>query len=174
MPAASGTLEVRASHLDRYSRCSFQALAYHRWKLEDLIEPDSEIWPSEKGNLLHQAVKILVENRSENGTFKVLPQEALEQAWRAQPPRGLFRNDRIVRYVQAKLVKVLEAFCEKERTYVQHSQSKPILLDEGMVKLDLGDFSIIGQPDRVDENSSGLFVIDYKTSSQISARHRYG
>lgn len=162
---ASGKLEIRASILDRYSRCSFQALAYHRWRLEDFQEPDTEIWPSEKGNLLHQAVKILVASRDGEGNFKISPMIALNQAWSEQPPRGLFKNDRVIRYVKYRITKVLEAFCEKEREYVQRSQSTPILLDEGVVKLDLGDFAVVGQPDRVDENDAGLFVIDYKTSS---------
>ena len=44
--AASGDMPIlSASLLDSYSRCSLQALVQYRWKLRDLREADTELWP---------------------------------------------------------------------------------------------------------------------------------
>ena len=171
--------EITATALDRYSRCSFQALAYHRWNLKDLREPERDLWPDVRGTILHEAVKLLVRSsramggepgtkkdfsEAEGSFFSLSPREALELAWQARPPRGLFRSVRIESYVKLKLVKILEKFCEKERSYLEKSGVVPVSLDDRTVRLRFPEFSIVGQPDRIDRHPEGLFILDYKSS----------
>ena len=159
--------ELTATEVDRASRCSFQALAYHRWKLRDLREPTTELWPDVRGNLLHEAVRILLKSVTPDGDFRVPPQEALDIAWGKRRPKGLIQSDRIESYLRSRLLNVLHVFCDKERDYLQKSGARPVSLENLNLRLDYPGFSIVGQPDRVDQNQHGLFIMDYKTSGTI-------
>lgn len=167
-PSVTGQpIELSATLVDRYSRCGFQALAFHRWKLKDVREPGTELWPDVRGTLLHDAVRILMLSRSSSGHFAVLPAEALEQAWRRQRPLGLIRTQRVENYVRARMVKVLEVFCEKEREYFIKSQTRAISLDDLTLRLRYPNFSLRGKPDRIDQNEQGLLIIDYKSAGTV-------
>ena len=156
---------LSASLLDSYSRCSFQALAHYRWKVRDLREPDTELWPDIRGNILHEAVRLLVESRDSEGNFSKTPDETLELAWASKRPRGLLKGARIESYVKYRLKQVLFAFCTKEREYVQRAQTKVLGLEDIKFEIPFRGFSVVGEPDRIDEHPDGLFVLDYKTSS---------
>lgn len=159
--------EVSATALDRYSRCSFQALGYQRWRLSDVREPDTELWPDARGNLLHEAVRVLMKTRDPKGAFQLSSEEALQYAWLKKPPRGLIKSQRVEDYVKTKLERILDAFCEKEKEYVLRSGTFPISLDDFRLRLDYPEVSIIGTPDRIDQHPDGLFVMDYKTSGTV-------
>jgi RecB family exonuclease len=159
--------EISATMIDRYSRCSFQGLAYHRWKLRDLRDPDTELWPEVRGNILHQAVKHLLTSRDGDGQFTLSVEDALERAWKEIPPKGLLRSQRVERYVRSRMLKVLHVFCEKERDYFSRARAKIVSLDDQRLSLDYPEFRIVGTPDRIDMTDDGLFIIDYKTSSSL-------
>jgi hypothetical protein len=159
--------ELTATTLERMSRCSFQALAYHRWNVRDVREPDGELWPDVRGTILHEAVRILLTSLNPQDEFTILPREALEQAWRLKRPKGLIRTERIERYVKARMLLVLETFCEKERDYLKRSGTHPFSLEDVSLRLDYPEFSIHGLPDRMDQYQDGLFVIDYKSSGTV-------
>lgn len=160
--------EISASALDAYSRCGFLALAWNRWGLQEQQEPDAELWPQVRGLLLHEAVRLLVESRDEQGNFTLSSTEALERAWQIRPPRGLLRGDRIERYVKSRLLPILDKFRAKEIDYARKSGARPVVLDEREFKLELeGGLVVRGKPDRVDENGHGLFVIDYKSGGSL-------
>jgi hypothetical protein len=161
------TPELTATALDRYSRCSFQGLIYHRWNLRDIREPDTELWPDVRGNILHESVRLLLGSVDEEGNFLLSPEEALNRAWRVKRPKGLMKSERVERYVKARMCLVLRAFCEKERDYLHRSGAQPMSLEESSFRLDYKDFSVIGQPDRIDRFKDGLFIIDYKTSGSV-------
>jgi RecB family exonuclease len=163
--------QITATVLDRYSRCSFQALAYHRWKLRDSREPDSELWPEVRGNILHEALRLLMSSLDSEGVFALLPKQALERAWKnvyPTGPKGLIRSSRIENYVKSRMVTLLEIFLEKEKEYLKRSGVTPASLDETQMTLDLDGVSIRGKPDRVDRHPDGWFVIDYKTSGTVA------
>ncbi len=159
--------ELSATLMDRYSRCSFQALGFHRWKLRDLREPDTELWPDVRGNLLHEAVRILMESSHSQGCFGIRPSDAIERAWCVKRPQGLIRSDRVERYLKSRMTWTLETFCQKEKDYIQRAQTKPMSLDQDLFQIRYPDFTIMGQPDRIDQHAEGLFVIDYKTSGTV-------
>ncbi|MCM2277534.1 MAG: PD-(D/E)XK nuclease family protein [Oligoflexia bacterium] len=169
LPARPGAScpEITATALDRYSRCAFQALAFDRWKLRDSREPDCDLWPDARGNILHEAVRLLIEGRDDAGGFSLSPAEALDRAWRRKPPKGLLRSASLERHLRSRLVQVLESFCEKEREYQRRAGARPRLLDDTSLRLELGEVAIKGTPDRIDEISEGLFVMDYKTSGGL-------
>ena len=159
--------EISATELDRYSRCSFQALAYHRWNLRDIREPEPDLWPDVRGNLLHSAVRNLLRSRTREGKYGITPEVALDLAWQEKVPRGLIQSARLHRFIKSRLVKTLVAFCEKERIYFEKSGATPIALDDRRIRLPMKGFSVMGQPDRIDEFEGGLFVMDYKSSGTL-------
>jgi RecB family exonuclease len=158
--------KLSATLLDSYSRCSFLALAQFRWRLRDLREPDTELWPDVRGNILHEAVRILVESRDEAGNFSESPEDALGRAWALRRPKGLLKGARIESYVKRRLKLLLISFCEKEREYVQRAQTKVVGLENIEFEIPFDGFSVVGEPDRIDEHPDGLFILDYKTSSK--------
>ncbi len=162
-----GRREIRATEIDRYSRCEFQGLAAGRWKLWDTREPDTDLWPDIRGNILHAAVKILLESRDDEGRFSKLPSEALAEAWILKKPVGLLQGERLARYTQKRLIATLETFCEKEREYVLRSKARVMSLEGPQLRLQLGRYDMIGIPDRIDSHPQGLFVMDYKTSTSL-------
>ena len=166
-PGESGLPEVTATAIDYYSRCPFQALAFARWKVRDVREPDTELWPDVRGNLLHEAVRLLLQSRDENGEFRVTPLQALESAWSRRPPRGLIRSSRLENYLKARLLRVLETFCADEREYFGRSHARVVSLDDREFKLRTPHAEVRGKPDRVDQTDAGLFIMDYKTSSSL-------
>jgi len=162
-----GIREIRATEVDHYSRCAFRGIAAGRWGLWDTREPEGELWPEVRGNILHAAVKILLESRDHQGHFSVLPSDALEQGWRLQRPKGLLKGKRIESYQKSKLLRVLETFCEKEREYVQRAGTTIASLEGPALRMEFPEFAIIGIPDRVDEHPEGIFIQDFKTSSSL-------
>ncbi len=167
-PSLTGhEVELSATLVDRFSRCSFQALAFHRWKLKEAREPGIDLWPDVRGTLLHDAVRLLMKARNPSGYFNVKPAEALDEAWRRQRPRGLMRTRRVESYVRSRLLKTLEVFCEKERDYFLKAQARTISLDDLTLRLRYPGFSIRGKPDRIDQSEDGLLIMDYKTAGGV-------
>ena len=166
-PASGGLPEISATTLDRMSRCGFQALALQRWRLWDDKDPDTELWPEAKGNILHYAVKLLLQSRDSEGRFMLSCSEAIERAWREKPPKGLFRSQRVESYVRSRLVTVLETFREQEWEYWSRARTRTLSMEEDRYRLDFPEFVLVGEPDRVEEHPDGLFVMDYKTSSAL-------
>ena len=159
---ALGRREIRATEIDHYSRCGFRGLSAGRWRLWDLRDPGTDLWPEVKGNILHRAVKILLETK-----LKKTPFEALERAWVLERPKGLLQGSRLANHVKGKLLQTLKTFIEKENEYVSRSGARVLSLEGPELRLDYPDFSLIGIPDRIDESPHGIFIVDYKTSSQV-------
>jgi RecB family exonuclease len=159
--------EIQASEVEAYSRCSFLALASKRWRLEDAREAQTELWPDVQGNILHAAVRILLESLQPDGAFARTAREALEEAWALVRPRGLLRGRRLEEYAKRKCVAILEAFVEKESAYRRQSGARVRSLEGPDLRLEYGDFAVVGVPDRIDETDDGLFIQDYKTSASL-------
>lgn len=175
-PQEGESVEISATTLERASRCLFQALAFDRWRVRDTREPEPELWPDARGNILHEAVRILVSTRGPDGKFRCSAEEALERAWKLKPPRGWIGSPRLAEQQRRRMVKVLEAFCRKEEEYFERSEARAVFLDEKEFTLrfeieyesEKTVFRVKGKPDRVDESiEGGLFIIDYKTSSDV-------
>lgn len=152
--------ELLATELDRYSRCGFMGLAGSRWRLKEAREPGAELWPEVKGNILHKAVRIMLEERKP-------AQAALQEAWELERPKGLLKGKRLAAYTQARLLAVLESFWEKEKEYQERAGTRVASLEGPELRIEYPEFTIKGIPDRVDEHPEGLFILDFKTSSQL-------
>ncbi|MBN20383.1 MAG: hypothetical protein CL678_03770, partial [Bdellovibrionaceae bacterium] len=162
--------EVRATELDRYSRCLFQGLAAYRWNLRDVRHAEEELWPDVLGNLLHACVEILLLNRTDQGTFTKSLNEVIEEAQSRVRIKGWMKNRLTDHALIRKIKKILEVFCEKEKEYVLRSGTAVFQLeDQNSLSLQIGKTRVYGRPDRIDSHPDGLFVIDYKTSSQLPA-----
>lgn len=155
--------EIRASDIEAFSRCEFLGLVQGRWRLQESKPSDREIRPDTRGNILHAAVKILVENRLENGDFSVSCEDALDRAWNEKKPKGLFRSARLERFAKDNMLPILESFREAEIKYFERAKIKTIALESPKLRYSTGKVDVIGTPDRIDEHPDGLVVIDYKT-----------
>jgi hypothetical protein len=161
-----GLPQITASDLDRYSRCAFQALGYQRWRINDQRTPESDLWPDVKGNILHQAVRKILESRDEEARPLIEPDQAIEQVWGKCRPKGLLEGRRIESYAKFRLEKVLRVFLEKEGEFQARAGTRTLILDDQIkFRIDLGEFLVKGTPDRIEESNDGLFVMDYKTAS---------
>ncbi|OFZ82217.1 MAG: hypothetical protein A2583_04770 [Bdellovibrionales bacterium RIFOXYD1_FULL_53_11] len=161
--ASKAEPRVRATDIDRYSRCPFQALAASRWKLSDAREADMELWADTKGRILHEAARILVESRTHDGTFEKSAARALEEAWKI--PDGLLKSETASRAALRRMAGLLEVFAVKETEYAVRSGTTVESTEGPKLSAVFEGVLVEGRPDRIDSHESGLFVIDYKTSS---------
>jgi RecB family exonuclease len=167
--------EIRASDIEAFSRCQFLGLALGRWRLRDAKTSDLDLRGDSRGTLLHEAVKVLVESRHEDGSFGMTAEEAVDAAWAKKRPKGLFQGERLTKFTKRKLLPVLEAFMHAEIKYVKRSGTKVLALEEPKLRyvVDLGvkddgtrkQVAIVGVPDRIDEHPEGIFIIDYKSGA---------
>ena len=170
--ATRGISEISATVVDNYSRCGFWGLGGGRWKLWDCREPQAELWPDVRGNILHAAVLLLMGSRDPQGNFKMSCEVALESAWHRERPKGLLKGPRLQAYAKKRLIATLETFCAKEKEYFDRSGTQVLSMEEQeplrmTLRTEQGDVVIVGRPDRIDQHTDGLFVIDYKTSSSL-------
>jgi RecB family exonuclease len=165
LPSAAGPVPVSASQLEAQSRCPFVGMAQGRWRLDDIKMPAPSLWPEERGKLLHEAVRLLMQTRDEAGRFTLSCSEALEKAWQAALPRGLLPSRRFRENARRGMLRVLEAFSEVEREWQQRVGTTPVALDQEEIRYGTDDYIISGRPDRVDEWHGHLIVMDYKTGA---------
>lgn len=170
-PPADGSFarapEITATALDHFSRCGFQGLAYHRWKLRDSREPGTELWPEARGTILHRAARLRLASRGADGSYALSIDEALVRAWRDCPPQGLYRSQRLEEHARARMRGALDSFFEKEAEYQCRAGPRTVSLDDRELRLVVEGITIVGKPDRIDETDDGLFLIDYKTSGDL-------
>jgi RecB family exonuclease len=165
--------ELRASDLEAFSRCGFQALLRSRWKLSELRESDLEIRADAKGIILHEAAKFLLLSRvregSEEGEFALSPKGALEKALEKTSFKGLFQSKRLDRLTKKELLKAIEDFSEKEKAWWKIARTDVYALEGPELRWEKDGVIIKGRPDRVDSHPDGLWLIDYKSGSQHPA-----
>jgi RecB family exonuclease len=169
--------DLRASDVESFSRCELQGVLLGRFRLGDAKPSDLDIRADARGTLLHEAVKLLVQSRDDQGRFSLSAEDALAEAWLARRPKGLFQSERLAAFTKRKLVPILEVFMEQEAKYVERARTKVLALEAPKLRyvVDLGPIpatppsrdtvAIVGVPDRIDEHPDGLFVMDYKTST---------
>lgn len=170
LPALSPdpSLRLKTTHLDAYSRCAFIGGIKGRWRIYDLREPDGDLWPDQKGNLLHRTLEILLGSRSGTNWGRTI-ESALDEAWRLEKPKGLLRSDRIEKNVKRRLIRVLEVVIRKEDEYHARSGTDVLSLEDRRdeLSLPLGIATVVGRPDRVDSHADGIFIIDYKANNSL-------
>lgn len=108
------------------------------------------------GSVLHRALQKF----HEEGGAQVVSQEALvasfQASWRTE---GFESDERAEEHRQLGLT-LLTAYHEAHR----EAEPTKTLLTEKQLRLDLGEFVLIGRIDRIDERSNGAIeVIDYKS-----------
>jgi RecB family exonuclease len=164
--ATSVPIELTASLLDSYTKCPFITLVQYRWGLQDLREPEHELWGDVRGNLVHAAAQKILQSQ-----FKLSVEDALESAWALSKAkgrlRGLFPGRRVERLAKRGLIKILYRWVEKEKETFAKSGARTIVLDDRLLTYRGQGYQIIGKPDRIDLNEKGAWIIDYKTSSSL-------
>lgn len=163
-------VSISADELDRYSRCGFLGLASSRWRLEDLRKPGLDLWPEVKGRILHRAAEILVSGRDAWGESesRILAAAALDRAFAEVGSKGIFESTVLKAQVRRRLVRVLVAFVDCEREYLERAQTRVLSLEsQERLEREYSGVVVRGIPDRIDEHADGLFIMDYKTGSQL-------
>lgn len=153
---------MTASELERLSRCAFQALFYHRWKLEDLREASAQMWPDVKGLLLHRLAEELVLKPHDN------LDEVIERVWSETQFKGYHQKAPVVRFEKRRLKEIAEVFLAKDQDYRACSGAEPWLIEsKEALKRDFDGVEIRGRADRIDRHPEGLFLMDYKSGSNL-------
>ena len=162
-----GKNTMEATELDRVSRCSFQALAMYRWELKDEREPELDLWPDVRGSLIHRCIELILRHpQAERSSVELNP--LIQQAWEELKPRGLLQGKHTQSYLHRNLRAVLEAFVKDNQAYEKRSQTEIFSLEKDIrLEMQVGGVKIRGIADRIDQHPEGLFVIDYKTSSDL-------
>jgi len=164
-PLLERTAQISASALDRMSRCFFMYVGRDRWKLDDERSPEVDLWPEVRGQILHDAVGFVLRDR-------LSPTQAVQQAWDKTKLKGLVMSGHNKVAQMKRLSFIVEKFAQKEKEYQERAMTKIQSLDQDELVLQVGEVSIQGRPDRVDEHPDGLFVMDFKTSSALPNGHQ--
>lgn len=167
LPNRSKTV-IHATELDRMSRCSFQALCACIWKTRDIREADVEMWAEVRGTILHFALNLLVKSRDKEGNFNLTPEQTLSKAIEKFPLTGMIKSRTLQSYAFNRMLKILDAFIEQERSYHARAQAEVYSLEGPEVSRTFGSVLVKGRPDRIDRLDDNLFIIDYKTTSRIA------
>ncbi len=161
-----GKKHLEATELDRYTRCSFQALVDHRWKIQDEREPEDELWPDVRGTILHRAIEWILQDREKGQDVNLAG--ALERAWSERNPAGWMKGRHSEQYVKGRLMKILVSFWDDEQVYRARSETKLYSVErEQVLELEVDGTLVRGVPDRLDQHVDGVFVIDYKTTTDV-------
>jgi hypothetical protein len=165
-PQALGIDRLEATELDQWSRCGFKGLLAKRWRLNDLREPEIELWPDIRGTLLHAAVhQVLLAKREGR---EISSAQALELAFELAPPRGLLGGARVRAQVLRTLRRVLDEFLIQEQKHQEFAQTQIEYLDRELrLESVFEGVRVVGTPDRVDLHPEGRIITDYKSSAQL-------
>ncbi len=162
-----GKNRVEATELDRMSRCSFQALSVYRWNLKNIREPELDIWPDVKGNLLHRSIELILLTKRDLQK-KMSVKIALNRAWEELQPKGLIMGKHTEGYFKKLLLGILDRFLIDEEIYSNRAQTSIRSLEkEAQIELMISGVQVRGIPDRVDQNSDGIFILDYKSTTDL-------
>lgn len=164
LPQASerGVTSVSASTLDAYSRCGFKGLLSGRWRAEDLDEPELEIRATAKGQWLHRAAEILVQDIMAGRTPDIAA--AMERAGDHEVQMGRIPSVRVQRLLDRQVRSVLETFVEKELEFRKQSGAELFVTEhDAEFERDVAGLKVKGRADRIDAHPDGLWVVDYKS-----------
>ncbi len=170
LPFAQPITELKATELEAWTRCPFRGLTRIKWKLDDLDEPEMDLRAIDRGIILHEAIKYLLNSRDEDGVVRLQLEEAIERAWQSQKPRHFFRGKRLEQIAKKSLMPILTKFMEAEFKYFERTKAKSVMLDNQRVESMFEGIRVFGQPDRVDAVPGGLFVMDFKSGQSPSAK----
>ena len=166
-------LEFTATALDHASQCGLLSLVVDRWRVFEQEEADIVLWPQVRGSLLHECVGRLLKSRifsdgSDAGVqFGKAALDTVEEVWAEHPPQGLMKSTRIVNVIKKQLAQILEVFMKREKEFWDRAQTKTVAIDDMTLELHIGDVTIKGRPDRIEENAEALLISDFKTSSAL-------
>jgi probable DNA repair protein len=151
------------------AKCPFRAFAEFRLGARELEEPTFGFDKRKKGTALHAALHEFWRHVGSSGELAALSQEDVEallaqavdkvlaEEWRAET----VIRERMREVERARLTGILRKWINLER------QRPPfrVLTQEEKVEVELGGLVVRIRADRVDATSSGLILIDYKTTA---------
>ena len=149
------------SFLNSLGDCPFTAYARYLLDLKDERDPDFDLSGDAHGNLLHQAIELLV---SSGGT--ITSREAFDRAFVQTAKPAWIRSERLFGAIRKKTIAMLESFLESERDYRERSATE-VFSQEEDITLTRGGYTFQGRMDRVDRHADGLVLMDYKTGGSL-------
>lgn len=180
---AQGGAEVQwgggASVISNQSNCPFRAWVTHRLGPANVATPAFGLTPSERGNIVHDALNFIWEVLKDSASLRVtapsqiesLVQESTERAVQSLESRAQSQHRNIRKRVGSacldleiqRVVALLKSWLALE---AQRVGDFSVVEKEGSHELALGDLTLKLRPDRIDRLDDGReVVIDYKTGS---------
>lgn len=161
----SGILQQQAS-------CPFHAFATFRLGANPLETPVNGLTPADRGDILHNAMETLWREIDTQKNLCALPQSdldrrinnALDNATRRQCKKKPWLDPAHLDLEKVRLFRQIRKWLELEK------QRPPfdVLLVEDPVEFEIGGLPLKLRIDRIDRFPDGLFLIDYKTGSNLS------
>ena len=152
------------SFVDAYGNCPFVAYSQHLLRLQDERDVEVELAADRFGTLLHAALEEVLKDPAS-------VEDAFEIAWKKTPPTAWEKNDRWYQATRSHVVEILKLFIADEAAYRERSKVD-LLYSEKEVEITLGQLSLRGRIDRIDDHEDGLVVMDYKTGSKRIDGHK--
>ena len=143
-----------------------QALAQYRWKLRDLREADSELWPDiPRQHSSRSGPPFGGVTRSGRKLFKIPRRCFGVRLGRETSTRTSARSaHRVLCEIptQASTDRLLR---KGNGIRLERARTKVLGLENIKFEVPFEGFKVVGEPDRIDEHPDGLFILDYKTAS---------
>ncbi len=163
--------------LQRQSDCPFKAFAVDRLRARERGAPRPGLSPSQRGQLVHGALRALWTEVASLADLQALSFEAREQAIAAAVDQALSELTQFDRLALSPVGRVLEASClaqTLEAWLALEADREPfrVVGREQAIELRIGPLTLKGTIDRIDElEGGGSVLIDYKTGSSSRATH---
>lgn len=162
IPLDTNNLVFSASQLTQLGQCPFKWFAYRLLKLRELPEAELDLSTLSRGNLYHRCLELSLEKVKTAADLEKFNLEQLQQAF-LQVERELELSQSPAWQVRRK--EHFELLYLNLITPEFLPADREILARETSFSIEWHGLQIQGKIDRIDRTSSGLTIIDYKTSS---------
>ncbi|BAU63609.1 hypothetical protein STA3757_09750 [Stanieria sp. NIES-3757] len=162
IPLESNNLVFSASQLTQLGQCPFKWFAYRLLKLKELPEAELDLSTISRGNLYHRCLELSLEKIKTAADLAEFNLQQLEQAF-IQVEQEL--NLLELPAWQARRQEHLELLYLNLITPEFLPEEREIVSRESKFKIEWHGLQIKGKIDRIDRTTTGLVILDYKTSS---------
>jgi ATP-dependent helicase/DNAse subunit B len=155
-----------ASQLTQLGQCPFKWFASHLLKLKELTEAELDLSTKFRGNLYHRCLELSLENIKTAQDLETFNRQQLEQAFiQAETELQLTQISGWDAQREEHLALLSLNLSTKEFL----PPGREVFKRETEFSTQWHGLQIKGTVDRIDRNSQGLTIIDYKTSSTAPA-----
>ena len=153
-----------ASQLTQLGQCPFKWFSARLLRLKELVEAESELSPAFRGNLYHRCLELSLENIHTAKDLAKFNRERLAKAFTiAERELNLTQ----LPGWEAQRQEHLNLLMLNLTTAEFFPPDREVIARETKFNIEWHGLQVQGQVDRIDRTSTGLAVIDYKTSGVV-------